>query len=585
MTLARLLCTLLLALPQAAAAGSDVPPGADLSWWTTHSLEKVLPAHPPGARRPVSLHAARNEFEAFQLVLRARSGPIGGVDVEATELVSASDNSIAARHVAVYLERFLPLRVPSSRRGGVGEWPDPLVPRVDTYTGERRGGFPFELQPGRNQPLWIEVYVPPATVPGVYRGTVRVSVGGAESALVPVELRVWAFELPSTSTLRTSYGLSGVAALRQHRGGYTSDEDLYEITGLYERAALRHRISVHGASMVPPPAEFRGERVRVDWRSYDREMAPLLDGTAFGAGDPLPGARATSVDLRTPPDLEPAQQVLYWREWSRHFRDRGWLDRLFYYVWDEPAGTRDYRSVLRLGLRARSADARLRTLLTEQLVPELSRVIDIWVTLVNCIEDRPGVESPCERTVPRSAYQHLRRPGASVWWYQSCASHGCDTVGDESFEGWPSYVVDAPALAHRVMPWLAWLYDVEGELYYNTVEAYRLVDDPWLDVHTHGGNGDGTLFYPGTPERIGGSTHVPIESLRLKVIRDGLEDHEYLVLLERAGHADLARRWARTVARRTYEWTRRPEALHSARVAIGTRLHETMSGEERGKKR
>ena len=50
----------------------------------------------------------------------------------------------------------------------------------------------------------------------------------------------------------------------------------------------------------------------------------------------------------------------------------------------------------------------------------------------------------------------------------------------------------------------------------------------------HGGNGDGTLFYPGTPARIGGTHDIPIESVRLKRIRDGREDYELPMALQRA---------------------------------------------------
>jgi hypothetical protein len=173
--------------------------------------------------------------------------------------------------------------------------------------------------------------------------------------------------------------------------------------------------------------------------------------------------------------------------------------------------------------------------------------------------------------VPRPAYASAERRGDRLWWYQSCASHGCDVVGGEPFTGWPSYVVDASPVAHRIMPWLAWSFDVGGELYYNTVEAYGRSNDPWSDLHLHGGNGDGTLFYPGTPARVGGKRHLPIESLRLKLIREGLEDYEYLALLSRsdAGGAALADSWARRIAPHTHRWERDPATLLAARQAIG----------------
>ncbi|HUP42696.1 MAG TPA: glycoside hydrolase domain-containing protein [Thermoanaerobaculia bacterium] len=582
---------LLAALTAAACARAPAAERDDLVWWTTHALEKVRLADPPGAGPwrdgPVELQAARNEFEPFQLVLRAEGRALRGIDAEITDLVpEASGEGIASRHATVYLERTLDLERPSSIEGAAGEWPDPLVPRVDPYAGERRNAFPFDLEPGRNQALWIELYVPPETAPGTYRGEVRVSVAGEPRLAVALELEVWPFALPSTASFATSYGFSGPLVLREHRGGYTSDDELYELTRRYAEAALRHRLSLHGGSMVPPPTTFREGEAVLDWSRFDREAAPLLDGTVFGDGDPLPGARVTSIDVTTPAELSDERRVLYWRAWAEHFRERGWLDRLFVYLWDEPSGPDDYPRVRHLGNLARRADPELPVLLTEQLVSALAEVVDVWVPLVNCFEERRGVGSYCEETVPRSAYRPAERAGARVWWYQSCVSHGCGSVGGRDFTGWPSYVIDAPAVAHRIMPWLAWSFGIEGELYFNTVEVFgREGGDPWRDVHDHGGNGDGTLFYPGTPERIGGATHIPIESLRLKLIREGLEDYEYLALLARAGEAGAARAQTAAIARGTFRWEHSPEALYAARRALGTRLAELAATGHRPRQR
>lgn len=570
----------------------DCPESASqaLSWWTTHGLEKVRPGDPPGAAwrtGPARLAAARNEFEPFQLVLRATAEPVRGVDVELTDLEGEErGQGIPSRHATVYLERWVDLGRPSSRAGSAGEWPDPLVPRVDRYTGERRDAFPFDLTPGRNQPLWIEYYVPPDTAPDLYRGRVRVSVDGEPCLSVPVELRVWPFRLPSTSSLPNTFGFSGIKALRGHMGGYTDDGDLRRLTRLYAEAALAHRLSLHGGTMTPPRPTFSGGRASVDWSVYEAEVAPFLEGEVFGPDDPLPGARATAVELRTVPGLSDEEDVLLWRAWAEHFRDRGWLDRLFLYVWDEPQGPDEYPDVRKRARLARKADPELRVLVTEQLVPDLAEVIDVWVPLVNCMGDGGGWGTGefCEETVPRAAYAGLgtsagERNDAALWFYQSCASHGCYVVGGSDFTGWPQYVVDAPATANRIMPWIAWSLAMEGELYYNTVEAYN-EPGPWEDVHAFGGNGDGTLFYPGTPERIGGRSHVPVESLRLKLIREGLEDYEYLALLARAGEGELARELARRIAPGVRGWESRPEVLYEVRERIARELAGRSPAEE-----
>src|SRR2546425_7002195 len=59
-----------------------------LLWWTTDALEKVKPDHPPpdAVQDGVRLFAARNEFEPFQIVLRAESQTVEDVDLQASPL-------------------------------------------------------------------------------------------------------------------------------------------------------------------------------------------------------------------------------------------------------------------------------------------------------------------------------------------------------------------------------------------------------------------------------------------------------------------------------------------------------------------
>jgi hypothetical protein len=569
--LAALLLATALAPPAARASALD--------WWIAGNLEKVRPEEPVpagGERGGVELSAARNEFEAFQLVLRAREAAIADLDVAVGDLLSPAGARLPARWATVARVDSVRLETPSSIEGGTGSWPDPLLPGIDSYAGERRSGLPFTLPPRRAQPLWVELYVPEATAAGTYRGELRVTAGGRPAFSVPIALEVWPFALPSTASLATSYGFSGLSALEEHRGGYTDERDLLALTRRYATAALRHRVSLHGGTMAPPPARFAKGVARVDWSGYDREVADFLDGTVFGRGEPLAGARATSIDLRTLGELSEAQRVLYWRAWAEHFRERGWLDRLFLYVWDEPT-PEVYPAILRQARLLRRADRQLRSLLTEPLAADLAAEIDLWVPLLNCLDERRGAETCGQAVVPRRAYAAAERRGARVWGYHSCASHGCGIVGGKEYTGWPSYAIDAPAAAARLFPWIAWRDGLAGELYYNTVETYGREGGPWRKVHAHGGNGDGTLFYPGTPARIGGRTDVPVESLRLKLIRDGLEDYEYLKLLAAAGGRDEAHGWAERVAAPA-SWAERTRTLATARAAIGRTLATRAAG-------
>jgi hypothetical protein len=156
------------------------------------------------------------------------------------------------------------------------------------------------------------------------------------------------------------------------------------------------------------------------------------------------------------------------------------------------------------------------------------------VPIVNEMDDKPGIGSPYAGN-QRSKYNpFLSQPGNRLWLYTSCESHSCsgDSGSDPYWRGWPSYVVDQPASEHRAMGIVSYEYGASGELYFAV--DYDL-DTAWTDQYDFGGNGDGTLFYPGTPKRIGGQHDIPVDSIRLKRIRDGREDYEYLHLLDRRG--------------------------------------------------
>src|SRR5215467_2404488 len=71
----------LAAIPLVLGLLRPAAPSPALVWWTTHSLEKVRPYDriPEHAPQSVKIQAARNEFEPFQIVLRAESRAIDAV--------------------------------------------------------------------------------------------------------------------------------------------------------------------------------------------------------------------------------------------------------------------------------------------------------------------------------------------------------------------------------------------------------------------------------------------------------------------------------------------------------------------------
>jgi hypothetical protein len=317
--------------------------------------------------------------------------------------------------------------------------------------------------------------------------------------------------------------------------------------------------------------------MKLDWSEYDAEVGPFLDGVAIPAGEPLYGARATSAEIRTPSAFDTEdQERVYWTEWSKHFQRKGWGDRLFLYLWDEPA-SRDFPAVLKRGRVSMQARPKLRNLVTIAFTQKLQEVVQIWVPLVNCLESKPGYAEFCDGMPPLGVYAGQSEASKSLWFYQSCASHGCNIVGGPYFTGWPSYMIDIPGAANRVMQWLAWKYRMEGELYYSMNEAYGQDNDPWVDIRMFGGNGDGTLFYPGRPARIGGRSDIPIESIRLKLIREGMEDYEYLALLAQLDGRQAADQYADRIVKAPYLWEARAEMFLKVRRELGESLDRAVA--------
>lgn len=98
-------------------------------------------------------------------------------------------------------------------------------------------------------------------------------------------------------------------------------------------------------------------------------------------------------------------------------------------------------------------------------------------------------------------------------------------------------VIDRPGVDARLLPWLAWLNRVDG-LYYPQTTAWE--DDPWNNLmDEYNSNGNGFLFYPPKDETLGfdpceEASNRLIPSIRLELLREGMEDYAYLWLLNNA---------------------------------------------------
>src|SRR6185312_10598712 len=104
--------------------------------------------------------------------------------------------------------------------------------------------------------------------------------------------------------------------------------------------------------------------------------------------------------------------------------------------------------------------------------------------------------------------------------------------------------------------------------------------DPWYWVNNTGqfsGNnypGEGQLVYPGADVGIAGVA----PSMRLKWLRDGSEDYDYIQLLKNAGYGSWAMNLVYSVGPNWTKWTRSSSLLESVRLQMGQTLDQIYGG-------
>jgi hypothetical protein len=553
--MARLLAALLLCA---------LPIQAKTRVWVASESEKVRPFAniPTTPRTRIDLKAAGGECIGAQVVVRSNE-PL-------RQLTAAADPLRSDVYPRIPLDLFrvdtIDLEHATGPDGSAGEWPDALIPVRDPLWNEPRHAFPIAVPAGRAEAIFVEA-CPARGVRGTYRGAVELRWKGPKGkarATISVALRLRAFDLPATSTLVTAFGFSGLSAITGHKKPF---EQARELTRLYDTIALRRGITLSGGTFAPPDWIPAGDGVRIDWSAYDAEVGPFLDGTALPSG-----ARWTSVDFREPSKLTRSQRKSWRRAWVEHFRARGWLDRLYYYVVDEPPVS-EFPNVEKRAHEMLEDAPEIRRLVTTTYSAALPS-INLWCSPINCL-DLTG--RFCPRPIPRTRYQ-------SLWWYNACGTHACGPYPPADrgeFVGWPSYSIDMPATAARTMAWLAFANGIAGELYFDAVYGYHETD-PWVSQWAFAGNGDGTLYYPGTVDRIGGTHDVPVESLRIVQISRGLQDHAYLTLCAQFGDPKFAQKEARAIAPSLRGWVRNPAAYEAARERLATRIEQLSAGQRAG---
>jgi len=534
---------------------------ADWRVWTVKPTVRVLRDAPPGDGAAVRLAAARNEWESFQVLVRSDAA-VKGVRVEAGDLAGPGGAVLRAADARLYRQHQMALTAASYRNESFkpGWYPDALIPFRHPLTGEplpqaRLAAVPFDLPPGETHGFWVDVGVPADARPGEYKGVCRVTAEGAAPVEVPLTLTVWDFALPRVSTLQTCLGspaarVRGYYRDRAKAGKEKEPSDWAAVDAQCAEMLSQHRINATPTSetMWPKEQPDGSFRLAPEQAAALKEFVGRYHVNALLVPHP--------DNFIKDPDKDREKLRAWLKGWDRAAAELGRPDIIFYtYLLDEPNDEKAYRYVQKWGKAIREAGSVVKVLVVEQTWTQdpawgdLYGAVDIWCPLFSLFK-------------PESAAKR-QALGETVWTYTALCQ----------LEPTPWWHIDFPLLNYRAPAWIAWRFRMRGLLYWGDMVYWNQVDDPWTDPKTYSQgkdgkgpiwNGEGTLVYPGRAAGYDGIA----PSLRLKALRDAIEDYEYLAILERAGRAAEAETVVRPLAESWFKWEKDPAAYEAARSRL-----------------
>ena len=495
----------------------------DVSVWVVSSLERIKREDPPRSKTHIELYAGRGEYEAFQIGIKAPKTGLKNVNVEVSDLYSFNNQVIPKTNITLYREHYVHVKHSSpNKRGstnspsGPGWYADGLIPFLNpedktNLTGAELDAVPFNLKAKHNQPIWVDIFVPRETKPGQYQGSYTVtSDRGVFTG--KILLKVWNFELPLKPSLNSEF------SFYEHH----DKRDMIEL--------LKHKLM--------PDAHFDP----ADEPELIKQWGLRSRGLSFWSG-----ANGKSCKMKPAPSVEEIKTTAAQHK-SNLFLYARYADEI-----DECQNLIEPMKQWARNLHKAGVSTVIAMTPNPALYDDGSgtkrSVVDIWTVLPKMYDD-----------VPERISEVLQKKG-KVWSYNALVQ--------DSYS--PKWQIDFDPINYRIQPgFISQSLGLTGILYWR-VDLWT--KDPWNDIETYFQEdnrypGEGMLVYPG--KQVGIKGVVP--SIRLKNLREGVEDYEYIEILKRLGGGNWALQVSRGVGSSWKNWTRDTKVLESARLRLGKEI-------------
>ena len=332
----------------------------------------AIPASPhfwDAATNRLRLHGGRNEMVGAQLMLTATDGDVGRVNVEMGDLkgpgvIPANPNLELSLELYQLVENADWGWGPPSKVLPSNKWyPEVLAPFNDPYSPQHPPvGAPFDIKTanGKNQGVWLDLYIPKTAAPGRYAAPLTVTVASRPVWQGTVELTVHSFTLPDETHVDgfgEFYGLS----YDFHNAGYGKGFDhWWTVARRYHQMAHQHRLVISERAGAGPSIANLD-----DWT---RAYSGVLDGSLFtpAQGYHGPGAGTGVTFFKVPfpqaydskvPDWTPSQLKYYadnmkqfWNLVTQHgWQGKRWCTYIVDEAGNDARGVANYRRLQEAG--------------------------------------------------------------------------------------------------------------------------------------------------------------------------------------------------------------------------------------------
>ena len=489
----------------------------------------------------VNTRSAGHEYESFQIVVVPIFGEIKNITVWPGDLRTADGNHwINGKHISFRVIDSVHRPRPWYFKGD--EWPewfpDILWPKTL-----------FDVKENTQKAVWITIYTPKDTPAGTYTGRIAIKPAESPAQYVTVNHQVWGFNLPDETHLRCDPWFS----IRELQRFYNLDRPVpLEMEIAYKEFISNYRLSSLGLSWVTHLQQDKLIKSYVDKNgdfTYDFDgLLPYFQASfsrhtnAFnpnmGCGHDLFGqimvlkqalSKETGEVVKLDPPPTDMREVFkmkrvrqFWQQYTAWMKEHGWLEAAHFEMVDEPndESRRELLRVVHTGMREIAPGLTLFSFGPNPNTPGLQGYLDAWGPPLRYFSTH------------REAFLAEQAQGAEFWTYSCGASYG----NDGETQHCPDSGVSDPPLERRIYPWFCYKWDFKGFLLFTmnswgtwTEEGKNLTTDPakrWpLNGEKNVTDSDYQLIYPAPDGR-------PVASMRLENLRDGMEDYEYLYMLE-----------------------------------------------------